>query len=185
MCICWSRWQILKETAFVLFWYLLLGCPLPSPSVFQINHLSFTFSSFLCSLSSPLSHVRNVIMFGDQRGEKQGIRVVEGFGKNVGKRKKNAFVCVPNYYSSQPKVTFEESRHTSSENSYLYPASSLRVGYSGDEVGWIMRWSSSSSSERFNMYVVNPLCNCSWAGRAFVLPLIALADWILVMQIPA
>lgn len=32
-----------KETAFVLFWYLLLGCSLPSPSVFQINHLSHYF----------------------------------------------------------------------------------------------------------------------------------------------
>lgn len=73
-------------------------------------------------------------MFGDWRGGKQGIRAVEGFRKNVGKRKKNAFVCVPNYHSSQPKVTFEECRHTSSENSYLHPASSVRVGYSADEV---------------------------------------------------
>lgn len=67
-----------------------------------------------------------------------GIGVVEGFRKNVGERKKNAFVCVPNYHSSQPKVTFEESRHTSSENSYLHPTSSVHVGYSKDEVHGIM-----------------------------------------------
>lgn len=49
------------------------------------------------------------------------------FEENVGKRKKKAFVCVPNYHSSQPKVTFEENGRTHSQNSYFHPASSVCV----------------------------------------------------------
>lgn len=52
---------------------------------------------------------------------------MEEFEVNVGKRKKKAFVCVPNYHSSQPKVTFAENGHTRSQNSYFYPASSVCV----------------------------------------------------------
>lgn len=43
-------------------------------------------------------------MVGGKGGEKRE------FEANVGKRKKKAFVCVPNYHSSQPKVTFAEKR---------------------------------------------------------------------------
>lgn len=49
------------------------------------------------------------------------------YKENVGKRKKKAFVCVPNYHSSQPKVTFEENGRTCSQNSYLHSASSVCV----------------------------------------------------------
>ncbi|XP_053284311.1 protein diaphanous homolog 1 [Pleuronectes platessa] len=51
-----------------------------------------------------------------------------GWGEaNVGKRKKKAFVCVPNYHSSQPKVTFAENgrTHTPAQNSCFHPASSV------------------------------------------------------------
>lgn len=66
--------------AFVLFWYPLLGCFLPSPSVFQINPPSLAFSSFLCSLTSTslLAHVRNVIMLGDRCGGKAGDQARRG-----------------------------------------------------------------------------------------------------------
>lgn len=97
------------------------------------SSVPLTFSSFLCSLSSPLTHVGIVITFGALVRERRGAWWVErggGVGEfevNVGKRKKKAFVCVPNYHSSQPKVTFAENGHTHSQNSYFYPASSVCV----------------------------------------------------------
>ena len=69
-------------------------------------------------------------------GEKEGRKEVgeekkggkkRDFEANVGKRKKKAFVCVPNYHSSQPKVTFAENGRTRSQNSSFHPASSVCV----------------------------------------------------------
>ena len=42
-----------------------------------------------------------------------GERAREGkFDGSVEKREQNAFVCVPNYHSSQHKVTFTQDTHT-------------------------------------------------------------------------
>lgn len=64
---------------------------------------------------------------GKRRGRVGGasvvVRMARQFDMNVGIKKKKAFVCVPNYHSSQPEVTFEGNLRTHTRNSYLLPTS--------------------------------------------------------------
>lgn len=110
------------------------SCFLPSlcfsKSIICLSHFFFIplLSLFTPHSCRKCNHVRGCGegKEGDHGGRKRGGKKRD-FEANVGKRKKKAFVCVPNYHSSQPKVTFAENGRTRSQNSYFHPASSVCV----------------------------------------------------------
>lgn len=164
--------------------------------VFQVNHLSsllFLHSTAL-SFFTPHScrncnHVRGLCWGkeGEYGGRKEEAGVGE-FEANVGKRKKKAFVCVPNYHSSQPKVTFAENGRTRSQNSYFYPASSVCVYVCWLQWWWgtlnnIMAFLSSVSSGLIicvpSLCVIVTVCEWMWLSECVcVCPVSDCTSWL-------